>query len=101
MHITDFVDFSIYVDADEQDVEQWFVDRFLAFRDSVFKDERSFFHHFAGMSSDAATALAREIWTSINGVNLRENILPTRARAHLVLEKGPDHAVRRVRLRAR
>jgi type I pantothenate kinase len=101
VHITDFVDFSIYVDAEEHDVEQWFIDRFLTLRESVFQDERSFFHHFAGMSADAATAFAREIWTSINGVNLHENILPTRARAHLVLEKGPDHAVRRVRLRAR
>ncbi len=99
--VSDFFDLSIYVDADEADVEQWYVDRFLALRETAFTDETSFFRHFAALSDDEAVAMARGIWTSINGRNLAENILPTRARADLILEKGPDHSVRRVLLRAR
>jgi type I pantothenate kinase len=99
LFVSDFFDFSIYVDADESDIEQWYLDRFLTLRETAFTDERSFFHHFAALSEDDAIQVARHIWRSINGVNLHENILPTRERAHLILEKAPDHSVRAVRLR--
>jgi type I pantothenate kinase len=98
-HVSDFFDFSIYVDAEEPDIEQWFVERFFTLRETVFADPESFFHPYASMSVDEAETFARMVWTTINGVNLREEILPTRARADLVLEKGPDHRVRHVRLR--
>ena len=97
--VSDFFDFSIYVDALEADLEQWYVERFLTLRDTVFTDPSSYFHRYAGLSREDAAATARGIWTSINAVNLRENVLPTRQRAHLILEKGRDHAVRRVWLR--
>jgi type I pantothenate kinase len=97
--VSDFFDFSIFVDAQEADLEQWYVERFLALRDTVFKDPSSYFHSFAALSPEQAIETARGIWQSINLVNLRENVQPTRERAHLILEKGRDHAVRRVRLR--
>ena len=97
--VSDFFDFTIYVDADEADIEAWYVERFLGLCATVFQEEGSFFHRYAALSRDDAVATARAIWGSINAVNLHENIAPTRERAHLVLEKGPDHAVRRVRLR--
>ena len=99
LFVSDFFDFSLYVDADEADVEQWYLDRFLTLRETAFTDERSFFHHFAALSEDEAVQVARGIWRSINAVNLHENILPTRERARLILEKAPDHSVRAVRLR--
>ena len=99
LFVSDFFDFSIYVDADEADIEQWYLDRFLTLRETAFTDERSFFHHFAALSKGEATEVARQIWRSINGANLHENILPTRERARLILEKAPDHSVRAVRLR--
>jgi type I pantothenate kinase len=99
MFVSDFFDFSIYVDAQESDIEQWYIDRFLALRDTVFRNPSSYFHRFAALSPDEATETARGIWRTINLVNLRENVWPTRERAHLILEKGRDHAVRRVRLR--
>ncbi|HEX2381002.1 MAG TPA: type I pantothenate kinase [Acidimicrobiales bacterium] len=98
-HVSDFFDFSIYVDAQEQDIERWFIDRFFTLRATVFADPESFFHAYASMDEQQAEVFARMVWSTINGVNLREEILPTRARARLVLEKGPDHLVRRVRLR--
>jgi type I pantothenate kinase len=101
LFVSDFFDFSIYVDAVESDVEQWYVERFLTLRSTVFTDPGSYFHRFAALSDDEAVATARGIWQEINGVNLRDNIAPTRERAHLILEKGPDHAVRGVRLRRR
>ena len=97
--VSDWFDFSVYVDADEADIEQWYVDRFFALRETAFSDETSFFRHFATFSDDELTATARSIWESINRPNLRENILPSRMRADLVLEKAVDHGVRRVRLR--
>jgi type I pantothenate kinase len=97
--VSDFFDFSIYIDADEQDIEAWYVARFLALRETVFRDPRSYFHRYGRLSDEAAVATAQEIWRATNGVNLRENIVPTRERARLVLETGGDHAVRRVRLR--
>jgi type I pantothenate kinase len=98
-HVSDFFDFTIYVDAEEADIERWFMERFFTLRATVFADPESFFHDYASLSDDDAEQMARFVWRTINGVNLREEILPTRARAQLVLEKGPDHRVRRVRLR--
>ena len=98
-HVSDFFDFTIYVDAEEADIEQWFIERFFTLRATVFADPESFFHNYAALGDDEAEQLARFVWREINGVNLREEILPTRARAQLVLEKGRDHRVRRVRLR--
>ena len=97
--VSDFFDFSIYIDADEADIEGWYVTRFLMLRDTVFRNPKSYFHRFASLPESEAVDTARSIWRAINGVNLRENIAPTRQRARLVLEKGGDHAVRRVRFR--
>lgn len=97
--VSDFFDFGIYVDARERDVEQWFLARFLTLRDTVFKDPSSYFHKFAALTEAEAIAMATNVWREINGRNLRENILPTRERATLILEKGSDHRVRSVRLR--
>lgn len=97
--ISDLFDFSIYVDARIENIEQWYIDRFLQLRDSVFSDPRSHFQHYADLSDDAARLAASEIWTSINRPNLVENILPTRPRATLVLRKNSDHSVQRLRLR--
>ena len=99
MFVSDFFDFSIYVDANESDIEHWYIERFRKLRATVFQDPSSYFHRYAGLSAADAEAAARRIWQTINLVNLRENVLPTRERAHLVMEKGRDHAVRRVRLR--
>lgn len=97
--VSDFFDFSVYVDADEYDIKDWYVERFMTLRDTVFMNPDSYFHKYTSLSKEQAEATANEIWETINGVNLRENILPTRERAHLILEKDPDHSVRRVRLR--
>jgi type I pantothenate kinase len=99
LFVSDFFDFSIYVDADEAQVEQWFSERFLTLRDTVFKDESSYFHRYAHLSTEEAKQVAAGIWADINGVNLRENIAPTKERADLILEKGEDHQVLGVRLR--
>jgi type I pantothenate kinase len=99
LFVSDFFDFSIYVDAAEPHIQGWYVERFLTLRDTVFKDASSYFHRYAHLTTEEATSVAREIWDAINGVNLRENIEPTRERAHLILEKGEDHSVRSVRLR--
>ncbi|MFZ9868832.1 MAG: type I pantothenate kinase [Ilumatobacteraceae bacterium] len=97
--VSDYFDFSIYLDADEALVESWFVERFHALRRTVFQDPESFFRHFAELDDTQADALARQIWQSINGRNLRENIAPTKGRASLVIEKGADHRVTDVFLR--
>ena len=97
--VSDFFDFSIYVDARTSDVRQWYVDRFLSLRRTAFADPASYFHRYASLSDDDAVARARSIWDAINAPNLEENILPTRGRATLVLRKGADHSVERVRLR--
>jgi type I pantothenate kinase len=99
--VSDFFDFSIYVDAEEADVERWYVERFLTLRETSFRDPSSYFHHYSRLSVEEAVQVATQIWREINGVNLRENIQPTRERAHLILEKGTDHSVQRVRLRKR
>ena len=97
--VSDYFDFSIYVDADEQHIQEWYVERFLAFRESVFQREDSFFAHYADLNDDEARQMAKSIWARINGVNLRENIMPTRNRASLIVRKGGDHRVSDVRLR--
>jgi len=97
--VSDFVDFSIYVDASEDDLESWFLDRFRKLRETAFRDPSSFFHSYAAMPDDEAIAIAKEIWERINLANLHENILPTRERARLILGKGMGHVVERVLLR--
>jgi type I pantothenate kinase len=97
--VSDFFDFSVYVDARLEDIREWYVDRFLRLRETAFADPDSYFHRYAALSDEEARATALRIWTEINEVNLRENVLPTRSRATLVLAKGRDHGVRRVRLR--
>jgi type I pantothenate kinase len=97
--VSDYFDFSIYVDADEAHIEQWYVNRFLTLRETVFQDPTSFFRHYAHLSADEAVETARFIWREINGKNLRANILPTRSRASLIVRKGADHRVTEVRLR--
>jgi type I pantothenate kinase len=99
MFVSDFFDFSIYVDADEADIEQWYDERFMKLRETVFQNPSSYFHRYAGLTVEEAHEMARRIWNTINLVNLRENVLPTRERATLILQKARDHAVRRVRLR--
>ena len=96
--VSDYFDFSIYVDAEEPDIQEWYVQRFFALRESVFQDPNSFFRHYAGLSDDEARATAVGIWETINGRNLRENILPTRERASLIIHKEADHRVSSVRL---
>ncbi|NJL28356.1 MAG: type I pantothenate kinase [Thermoanaerobaculia bacterium] len=97
--VSDFFDFSIYVDADVPVIERWYVERFLALRTTAFSNPASYFHRYAALSDEQAKETARSIWKRINEPNLRDNIAPTRERARLILEKGADHAVRRVRLR--
>lgn len=91
--VSDFIDFSIYVEAEEHDLEQWYVDRFLRLRDTAFQNPESYFHHYADLSTEEAVETAKGIWRDINLVNLRENIIPTRERADLILEKGTNHRV--------
>jgi type I pantothenate kinase len=98
--VSDFFDFSIYIDAPEHHLEAWYLKRFQRLRDTAFRDPSSFFHKYAiGMSDAEAEAFAKNVWETINAVNLRDNIVPSRDRARLVLEKGGDHRVERVRLR--
>ncbi len=97
--VSDYFDFSIYLDADESDIENWFVERFFALRATVFQNPDSFFRHFAALSDNEAETMAREIWKAINGKNLQENIAPTRSRASLVIHKGSDHRMKEVHLR--
>lgn len=97
--VSDYFDFSIYVDAEEAHIRQWYVDRFLTFQKTVFQNPASYFHRYANLNSEQATETAIQIWESINAVNLRKNILPTRERAHLILEKSLDHSVQGIKLR--
>jgi type I pantothenate kinase len=97
--VSDFFDFSVYVDAAQDDVRRWYVERFLRLRETAFRDPASYFRRYADLDHDAAVTRAQELWDTINGPNLEQNILPTRGRATLVLHKGPDHTVRRIRLR--
>ncbi|MGE0553070.1 MAG: type I pantothenate kinase [Gemmatimonadales bacterium] len=97
--VSDFFDFSIYVDTPEPNVKAWFLQRFQRLRETAFRDPRSFFRRYAEMPEQEALAFADRVWEEINGINLRENIEPTKERAHLVLEKGRSHEVTGVRLR--
>ncbi len=97
--VSDLFDFSIYVDARIEDIEDWYVHRFLAMRSTAFADPNSHFHGYSSLNDHDATAAARDIWHGINLPNLVQNILPTRPRATLVLRKDADHSINRVRLR--
>jgi type I pantothenate kinase len=96
---SDFFDFSIYVDADERDIAAWYVERFLLLQQAAVDDPESYFHRFRTLARTDVAAMAERVWREINLVNLRQNILPTRERARLVMRKGADHCVREVRLR--
>jgi type I pantothenate kinase len=98
-YISDFFDFSIFVDAEEHVLRDWYVTRFFSLRDSAFRDPKSYFHRYASLSDSEARATANRIWETINLVNLRENVLPTRQRADLILRKGGDHIIHSVLLR--
>ncbi len=97
--VSDFFDFSVYLDADEEILKRWYVDRFLALRMTAFRDPLSYFHRYSTLSDTEAVETATGIWERINLVNLRENILPTRQRADLILTKAENHAVEEVALR--
>lgn len=97
--VSDFFDFTVYVDADRDDLRDWYVARFQRLRRTAFQKPDDYFHRYASLSDEEATAIALSFWTEINEVNLTENILKTRERADLILEKGPDHSIREVLLR--
>jgi type I pantothenate kinase len=97
--VSDYFDFSIYIDAEEGDIENWYIERFLALRKTIFNDPASFFTHFAHLTDAQAIEVARGIWREINGKNLSDNIAPTRARASLVMQKDANHRVTEVHLR--
>ncbi len=98
-YVSDFFDFSIYLDADEDVLAGWYVDRFLTLRGTAFRDPKSFFHRYATLSDEEAVKTATSIWSRINLLNLHENILPTRQRADLILSKAQNHQVQEVALR--
>jgi type I pantothenate kinase len=98
-YVSDFFDFSVYLDADEDDLLVWYVDRFLTLRGTAFRDPKSYFHRYATLSDQEAVETATSIWNRINLVNLHENILPTRQRADLILKKGGSHLIEDVSLR--
>ncbi len=97
--VSDFVDFSIYVDAPEDLLQSWYINRFLKFRQGAFSDPDSYFHHYSKLPEAEAVQIATGLWNEINGLNLKENILPTRERASLIMTKSANHAVESVRLR--
>jgi type I pantothenate kinase len=97
--VSDFFDFSVYIDADEDVLKSWYVDRFLTLRGTAFRDPKSYFHRYSSLSDEEAVETAASIWERINLVNLHENILPTRQRADLILKKSETHAVEQVSLR--
>ncbi|MFD6416814.1 type I pantothenate kinase [Streptomyces sp. NPDC060194] len=97
--LADYFDFSVYVDARAEDLEQWYLNRFRALRETAFQDPSSYFRKYTQVSEEEAMAYARTIWRTINKVNLVENVAPTRGRADLVVRKGPDHKVKRLSLR--
>lgn len=97
--VSDYIDFSIYIDADESDLEKWFLQRFRMLREGAFRDPQSYFHRFATIPDGEAMAMASGVWERINLANLRQNIEPTREKATLILRKGGDHHVERVLLR--
>ena len=99
VYVSDFVDFALYLDAEETDVQRWYLSRFLALRNGAFQRPESYFHRYAQLSDEEAVAVATGIWERTNRPNLLNNIQPSRPRADVILEKGPDHFVERVLLR--
>ena len=99
VYVSDFVDFALYLDAEENDVRRWYLERFLALRNGAFQQPESYFHRYAQLSDDEAIETATGIWERTNRPNLLENIQPTRPRADVILEKGGDHFVTRILLR--
>jgi type I pantothenate kinase len=97
--VSDFFDFSVYIDADDEVLKSWYVNRFLTLRGTAFRDPKSYFHRYSNLSDEEATATASSIWERINLVNLHENIMPTRQRANLILKKSASHQVEQVSLR--
>ncbi|MEJ1157046.1 type I pantothenate kinase [Prosthecomicrobium sp. N25] len=97
--VSDFFDFSIYLDSEEPLLHQWYVERFMRLRETAFKSPQSYFHRYSKISADEALGIANDLWTNINLVNLRETIFPTRPRADLILHKGGRHQIETVRLR--
>ncbi|UPQ88208.1 type I pantothenate kinase [Vibrio sinaloensis] len=97
--VSDFLDFSLYVDAESDVIEQWYVERFLKFRQGAFTKPGSYFSHYTQLTEQQAIDKAHDIWQSINGLNLGHNILPTKGRAQLILKKGQDHKVQEILLR--
>jgi type I pantothenate kinase len=97
--VSDYFDFSVYLDADEHDLQRWYVSRFLKLRQTAFRDPLSYFRKYAELSEEEAIETADGLWTRINLANLRENIVPTRQRASLILRKGPSHRIEQVALR--
>ena len=98
-YVSDFFDFSVYIDAEEDVLRRWYVNRFLTLRETAFRDPKSYFHRYSKLNDEKAIATATSIWERINLINLRENILPTRPRAHLILKKEESHLVQQVALR--
>lgn len=97
--VSDFFDFTVYIDATEDDLHRWYVQRFMKLRETAFRDPKSFFRKYADLREDEAEAIANGLWERINLVNLRENIVPTRPRASLIMRKGRDHRIEEVALR--
>ncbi len=97
--VSDFLDFSIYVDAETEQLKQWYIERFKTFREGAFKDPSSYFHHYAQMPEQEAVAMAANVWKQVNEKNLVENIIPTRERASLILKKGENHSIQNILLR--
>lgn len=99
LSVSDFFDFSIYVDAEELNIKRWYLERFLMLKETAFKNARSYFHKFADLSETEAISRADQIWEAINAVNLRENIEPSKYHADLILRKGPEHRAHEILLR--
>lgn len=97
--VSDFFDFSIYIDADVRNIKKWYIERFLTLQKTAFQNPMSYFHRYTSLTKDEAIKKATDIWEEINAKNLRENILPTRRRADIVFKKGPDHIMEKVHLK--
>ena len=97
--VSDFFDFSIYIHAEEGLIHNWYVERFMRLRDTAFRDPHSYFHRYATISEEEALGIAEGLWQNTNLKNLHQNILPTRPRADLILQKGENHLMESVALR--
>tara|TARA_B100000212_G_C27376187_1_gene534830 strand:- start:1896 stop:2846 length:951 start_codon:yes stop_codon:yes gene_type:complete len=98
-YVSDFFDFSIFVDADEKNIKNWYIQRFLKLKSTAFREEKSYFNKYSYLSDEEAANVATSLWEKINYVNLIENILPTRQRANLILRKSENHSVNQISLR--